>query len=125
MIVSPHLSWNLVRRQGERPVGPARLPEKSRARKTAMQAVAVSELEIQIAPLLGIKRRDPEFFARLSQSSVERRLARVDFASGSVDFPRAKAAFFVDEQNLFVADDEEQIGPNARLPVCPVDHVAR
>src|ERR1041385_5088131 len=97
-----------------------RMGEKNRA----IKAVAVAELKMQFTMLFGPERFDAELLEGLAQRGPKRRFARIHFAAGSVDFARAEAALFADEENLLLAHDEKKIGVDAWLPVCPVGHVA-
>ena len=90
-----------------------------------MDAVAVMELKMQLGMLVRAYRHDFEFLHDFAQGGCERCFSRVDFAARSVDFSGAEAAFFADQENSSLVHDEDQIYAGARLPGCPVDHVAR
>ncbi len=59
------------------------------------------------------------------RADLQRRLARIDLAAGSVDFARAETALLADEENFSISHNEEEGGANARLPDCPIGHVAQ
>ena len=80
----------------------------------ANEAVAIGELEVQHAAFFDLQRRDADLFLRLANRRVERSLAGLEFAAGTVDLARAEAAFFADEQHAAVLDDEAEIGVLAR-----------
>jgi len=128
-VIGPHLLvWDLVERRPEWNGfgGLTRLTGEIMSEKNrAMQAVAVAKLEMQFAALLGAQGDDPQFLPRLAQRGAKRRLAGIDFAARAIDFPRAEATLLVDEKDFPLADDKEEIGPDPRLPACPVDHLAR
>ena len=128
-VICPHgVVRNMVDRSPEwnRFIGLARFAEKVMGDKNgAMQAVTIAKLKVQFAALFGRDWHDVEFLESFAEGSVERILALIDLAARAVDFSRAEPAFLVDEKDLVLANNEEEIGANARLPVCPVDHVTR
>jgi hypothetical protein len=75
-----------------------------------MQAVTVAKLEMQLAPFLGPERHDVEFFEGFPQGGVERGFAGVDLSARSIDFACTKSSQFMDEENLFLAQNEEESG---------------
>jgi len=91
---------------------------------STVQAVAIAELEMQFAPLLGVERGDAKFLESFAEGGGERSFAPVDFTARTVNFPRAEAALLADKKNLSVAHNKEEIGADARLPGCPIGHVA-
>lgn len=98
--------------------------EIEREKDGAMQAVTVAKLKMQFTALLGPERMNAEFLEGLAQRRRERRLPRINFAAGPVNFAGAEPALLANQENLSFAHDEEEIGANARLPGCPVGHVA-
>jgi hypothetical protein len=80
---------------------------------------------MQLAVLFDLKRYDSKLFVGFTEDRLERGLARINLAAGSVDFARSEAALLSDKENFFVAQDEAEVGTLARLPVSPVGHIAR
>ena len=79
---------------------------------------------MQFAALFGVERRDTELFERFAQGRLKRSFVRIDLAAGSVDFARAETALLPDEENFSFSHNEEEGGTDARLPDCPIGHVA-
>ncbi|HEX4666552.1 MAG TPA: hypothetical protein VH207_08125 [Chthoniobacterales bacterium] len=59
----------------------------------AVEAVAIAELEMQFASLLGAERDDAEFLKSFAQGSGERRFIRIDFPPGPLILPAPKPRF--------------------------------
>ena len=88
----------------------------------AWQAEAGAEVELQLAALLGAARAKAWLFMVFAKRRFKRGFAGIDLAAGAVDFPRAEAALFANEQNLIAAQDEEKVRALLRFPGFPVDH---
>ena len=127
-VVGPHLVvGNGLERRPERGrlFGLARFSfEVMSEEDGALHAVAVAELKIQFAMVLRPDWFDPEFLESLAQGRVERGFTRIDFAPRSINFTSSETAFLADEKDSFLAHDEEKVGADTWLPVCPVCHVA-
>jgi len=128
-VVGPHfLVGNLVERGPERHclLSFAGLPEKIVGKKNrAVQTKAVAKLEMEFAALLGPQGHDVELLEGFAEGGVERGLTGIDLPARAVNFARAETAFFANEKNFSISNNEKKIGPDTRLPGCPVDHVAR
>lgn len=95
--------------------------DAARAEDVDVERVAVDELEAEGALFDEAERVCPHLLLELPPGRGERGLAGFEAAAGAVDLPRAEAAPLLDEEDLAVADREDERRPLRREPGLPVD----
>jgi hypothetical protein len=84
-----------------------------------VQAVAVGELEMEFAVVADIFGLESDLFAGFADGAFMGLLAGLEATAGAVDFSRAEAAFFSDQEDLAVADQEAERRSLSGLPIIP------
>lgn len=77
---------------------------------------AVGHGKPQLTELARSGGSDEKFFLGFPDHGLQRRLTRIDFSAGTIDFSRAETALFFDEEDLAVLHDEHERGVNLTLP---------
>ena len=81
----------------------------------------VGHREPELADLARVERGDEQLLLGFADDALKRRFTGVDLATGAIDFSRAEAAFFFDQQDAAVLYDKHQRGVDAALPLGPID----
>ncbi|SQD92393.1 protein of unknown function [Candidatus Bipolaricaulis anaerobius] len=82
---------------------------------------AVGELEPELTARFDAQRGDPQLLFHLAHRARRRRFPMLDVAARAVDLARPQAPLLVDEEDLPIADDEEERCLLLGFPPRPVD----
>ena len=86
------------------------------AEDVAFEGEAVGEAEVEEADEGGVVSGDEEFFSGFADGALGWGFAGVEFTAWAVDFACAEPAFFADEEDLVVVEDEHERGAHGRVP---------
>ena len=81
----------------------------------------VGHREPELADLARVERGNEQLLLGFADDALKGSFTGIDFAAGAIDFSRAEAAFFFDQQDAAVVDDKHQRGVDAALPLGPID----
>jgi 2-oxoisovalerate dehydrogenase E1 component len=103
-------------------IGFLRFPQVVFGRKDrAVEAVAIHELEEQLADLDQSARPDQELLFELTESTLKRRFARLESPTRAVDLARAEPTLLVNQEDTASPNDEHQRRPILRHPPGPIE----
>lgn len=81
----------------------------------------VGHREPEFADLPRVEGGDEQLLLGFADHALKGSFTGIDLAAGAIDFSRAEAAFFFDQQDAAVVHDKHQRGVDAALPLGPID----